>query len=312
MERRSNKKNYNKHSFKSTKNQRTKADYQRIQRLYRVNRKKAFNQIVQDAETKNCEIEEETVVNHFKNVYAKSDRQSTPQPECIPQYPEISEDDKNPLGPAFTISEVYEALKKCSNSAPGPDSITYATLKKFDPSGAVFAAVFNAVKRLKHIPQAWDTSSTILIFKKDDPSDIKNWRPIALSNTISKLYASTIAKRIQSWAIRNKIISKSQKGFMPFEGCLEHTFEIQTIIQHAKRNGNETVIAWLDLYNAFGNLPHSSLFHTLEMSGLAAETIDEIKLLYANSTTSIRLPSGPSESILIESGVKQGSNDSCH
>uniref|UniRef100_A0A914Z1M2 Reverse transcriptase domain-containing protein n=1 Tax=Panagrolaimus superbus TaxID=310955 RepID=A0A914Z1M2_9BILA len=306
MQRRSSKKNVNKHSFKSSKYQHTKADYQKLQGLYRVNRKKAFNQIVQDSETKTCEIEENIVVDHFKNVYAKSDRQPTPPPECVPDYPHIDEDDSNPLGTAFTTSEVYEALKKCTNSAPGPDSITYATIKKYDPSASILTAVFNAVKRLKHIPQAWNTSSTILIFKKGDASDIKNWRPIALSNTLSKLYASTIAKRIQSWAIRNKVISSSQKGFMPFEGCLEHSFEIQTIIQHAKRNRKEAVIAWLDLYNAFGNLPHSSLFQTLEMAGLASETIKEIKLLYAKCETTIRLPSGPSESILIESGVKQG------
>uniref|UniRef100_A0A914Q4W9 Reverse transcriptase domain-containing protein n=1 Tax=Panagrolaimus davidi TaxID=227884 RepID=A0A914Q4W9_9BILA len=93
---------------------------------------------------------------------------------------------------------------------------------------------------------------------------------------------------------------------MPFEGCLEHTFEIQSIIQHARRNNNEVVTAWLDLYNAFGNLPHSSLFQTLEMSGLSSESIDVIKLLYANCETSIRLPSGPSEDIKIESGVRQG------
>uniref|UniRef100_A0A914Q7V0 Reverse transcriptase domain-containing protein n=1 Tax=Panagrolaimus davidi TaxID=227884 RepID=A0A914Q7V0_9BILA len=277
-----------------------------MQRLYRVNRKKAFSQIVQDAETKQCEIEEEIVVKHFKEVYSKSERQSTPPPNVVPKYPEIDEDDKNPLGPAFSTSEVFEILKKCSNSAPGPDSITYAAIKKYDPSGVIITALFNAVKRLKHIPQAWNKSSTILIFKKGDANDIKNWRPIALSNTISKLYSSTIAKRIQSWAIRNKIISPSQKGFMPFEGCLEHSFEIQTIIQHAKRNKNEVIVAWLDLYNAFGNLPHSSLFQSLEMAGLSPETIDEIKLLYANSETTIRLPSGPSESILIESGVKQG------
>uniref|UniRef100_A0A914Z621 Reverse transcriptase domain-containing protein n=1 Tax=Panagrolaimus superbus TaxID=310955 RepID=A0A914Z621_9BILA len=254
-------------------NQKSRADYQKIQSLYRINRKKAFNKIVQDAKTKSCEINEKTVIDHFKNVYAKSDRQPTPQPECVPKYPEIDENDKNPLGPAFTTSEVQAAIKKCTNSAPGPDSITYATIKKYDPTGAILGAVFNAVKRLKHIPQAWNTSSTILIFKKGDPSDIKNWRPIALSNTISKLYASTIAKRIQQWAIRNKIISSSQKGF--FEGCLEHSFEIQTIIQHAKRNQKEVIIAWL-LYNAFGNLPYSSLFQTLEMSGLATETINEI------------------------------------
>jgi len=37
-------------------------------------------------------------------------------------------------------------------------------------------------------PISWKTSNTILLYKKGDPLTVKNYRPIALANTIYKLW----------------------------------------------------------------------------------------------------------------------------
>ena len=43
-------------------------------------------------------------------------------------------------------------------------------------------------------PTSWKQSNTILLYKKDDSLDIGNYRPIALSNAIYKLWTSTITE----------------------------------------------------------------------------------------------------------------------
>ena len=35
-------------------------------------------------------------------------------------------------------------------------------------------------------------SRTVLLYKKEDPLDIKNYRPIALADTLTKLYAGLL------------------------------------------------------------------------------------------------------------------------
>ena len=43
---------------------------------------------------------------------------------------------------------------------------------------------------------------------------------------------------------------------MSKDGCHEHNFTVQSVITDAKRKRKRCAIAWLDLRNAFGSVPH--------------------------------------------------------
>ena len=51
-----------------------------------------------------------------------------------------------------------------------------------------------------------------LIFKKNDRSDIKNYRPISLANTDYKILAFVLANRLQN--VLSKLISHDQTGYV--------------------------------------------------------------------------------------------------
>ena len=65
-------------------------------------------------------------------------------------------------------------------------------------------------------------------------------------------------------------------------------------------------MTWLDLTNAFGSIPHRSLFRTLRWAGLNEKTIYVIRRLYDGNTTSVRCGSEYTPDIPISAGVKQG------
>lgn len=88
--------------------------------------------------------------------------------------------------------------------------------KNLDPRSEIVPTILNTCRKNGRIPPSWKESTTILIHKGDDPSSMDNWRPIALQNTIYKIYAAIIASRISNWAITGNIISPSQKGFLPY------------------------------------------------------------------------------------------------
>ena len=137
--------------------------------------------------------------------------------------------------------EVKQQLKCLpAKSAPGPDKITYHTLKLFDLEGTILAAIFEICRRAKRIP----------IYQLEVKSDythpqkrwhVRNWRPINLQATIIlqatqyMIYAAINAGDSASWAIDNKDFSPNQKGFLPVDGCLENTFLLQSILQHSWR-----------------------------------------------------------------------------
>lgn len=66
-------------------------------------------------------------------------------------------------------------------------------LKNIVPGGHIRRAIFNRCHQNERTPSDWKSSRAILIFKKGDPADLHNWIPIALSNTMGKLYAACVA-----------------------------------------------------------------------------------------------------------------------
>ena len=103
-------------------------------------------------------------------------------------------------------------------------------------------------------------SRTVLIHKKGETDDPGNFRPISLLNALYKLYSGILASRITRTATPHNWLSAEQKGFLPgVRGIHEHTFLLQTAIDEAKKHRGDLSVAWLDLTNAFGSIPHPVL-----------------------------------------------------
>ena len=126
-----------------------------------------------------------------------------------------------------------------------------------------------------------------------------------MQSTLYKVYAALMAKRLATWAILENKMSSAQKGFLPFEGCMEHSFLMQSAIQDSKRR-RDLRILWLDLQNAFGSVPHSIMWDMMARLGVPQHFLDICKDIYTGSTQQIRTESGYTNSIPVRRGIKQG------
>ncbi|GFV58948.1 reverse transcriptase domain-containing protein [Trichonephila clavipes] len=165
------------------------------------------------------------------------DPRAIPDDFPFPTYPEPVAD--HFLAAPFVASEVWDKLSHLSDSAPGPDGIRYSVLKNRDPGAHLLTTVFNRVQQSASVPQSWKNSRVVLIFKKGDPLNISNWRPISLLNTMGKIFSSVLASRLSSWATINDRLSPFQKGFRENEGCVEHNFLLEQAIVEAKRSRSD-------------------------------------------------------------------------
>ncbi|CAM4452997.1 unnamed protein product [Caretta caretta] len=93
---------------------------------------------------------------------------------------------------------------------------------------------------------------------------------------------------------------------MSCEGCYEHNFVLQTIIEMARRGRRQCVVEWLDLANAFGSMPHHHIFATLQEFGVPENFLRVIQEVYKGCSTTIRSVEGETAEIPIWSRVKQG------
>jgi len=70
---------------------------------------------------------------------------------------------------------------------------------------------FTHCYKQKQIPTSWKTSLTILLYKKGDSSQLPNHKPIALANTIYKLFTSTLTLILSSYGKNTKYFTIAKK-----------------------------------------------------------------------------------------------------
>ena len=103
-------------------------------------------------------------------------------------------------------------MKKLSNgTAPGPDNIPNEiikilfTIKEFEE---VLIKIINTCLVQKKIPERWKKSNIYTIYKKDNPNNPLNYRPIAFICTTYKIYSSLITKRLSDFIEENQAFSE--------------------------------------------------------------------------------------------------------
>ena len=115
-----------------------------------------------------------------------------------------------------------------NNKAPRQDNIPNSILKNMpNQFYDLFFLLFQQCYKQQQIPTSWKTSLTILLYKKSNPSILTNHRPIALANTIYKLFTSTITAQLANYGKKHQILQNSQEGFKQ-ERCTSR--QLQTLI----------------------------------------------------------------------------------
>ena len=140
----------------------------------------------------------------------------------------------------------------------GLDGITYVPYKRCPAILPILVLLFERIWRSGEIPSAWGAASIQLLAKSSKLSDPSEFRPIALTNTIGKIFFAVISKRLENFMLKNNYISHVQKGFKASTpGCLEHSFTMFEALLDAKSNQRQIVVSWLDLKNAYGSVRHN-------------------------------------------------------
>lgn len=165
----------------------------------------------------------------------------------------------------------------------------------------VLCKIYNICLLNRRIPRQWKISKTI--HKRED---LRNFRPISLQLTIYKILAGVLAKRFRQWIMDNGVVSSCQKGFLPYDGCFEHNYVLRSVMEDSKRRNRNVRIAWLDLANAFGSVPHDILWNMLERLSVPQDFRDICREFYTDSFQIVCSERGETSACQVRSGIKQG------
>lgn len=126
-----------------------------------------------------------------------------------------------------------------------------------------------------------------------------------MGRTIYKLFVGCVADRITKWTIDNAALSPCQKGFMPADGAFEHVHTMNRLIEKTRCSKTERCVAWLDVSNAFGAVPHSALLAAIETAVAGSALVELVRDIYDGSTSMVSTGVGTTTFLAVQSGIKQ-------
>ncbi|XP_013141510.1 PREDICTED: RNA-directed DNA polymerase from mobile element jockey-like, partial [Papilio polytes] len=88
-------------------------------------------------------------------------------------------------------------MKLKLDKSAGPDGLTNECIKTArNLLLTPLTILWNKILEEEAVPSQWTESEIILLYKKGDPADIGNYRPISLMPCLYKLFASCLLERI--------------------------------------------------------------------------------------------------------------------
>ncbi|GIY09286.1 hypothetical protein CDAR_309261 [Caerostris darwini] len=122
------------------------------------------------------------------------------------------------------------AFKSCENTAPVPDKITYNHRILLDPKAAVMTKLFNCCVQFQFLPEAWKSSTTILIPNSDDHKSPGNKSVLigGLSRWNQKVCGTSLGPDIMARVGNNVFIIDVTCPFEGTDSAFSDAYDIQT------------------------------------------------------------------------------------
>ncbi|KAK6744623.1 hypothetical protein RB195_011383 [Necator americanus] len=207
--------------------------------------------------------------------------------------------------PRILPSEVRVAIKSMKpGTAPGPDFISADFLRAGGhPLHVILATHMASYLQKERIPDQWKTSQTVLIHKKGDREDLRNYRPICLLSVLYKVFTKIILTRI-SRAL-DEAQPQEQAGFRQGFSCLDHIQTVPRIIEVCREYRLPLVLAFVEYEKAFDSVETNAILSALVDQGVDASYVRTLANCYDRCTTKIQLFHRPL-TIPIGKRVRQG------
>ena len=249
----------------------------------------------------------------YKDLYlgeecGKSESEITAFLNGIPSIPKIQMAEC--LVGLITAWEVESAIKRLrTRKAPGSDGLSADFYKFFtDEITDNLICVFNTIFDAKKLSPSQKLVIIILIFKKGDPQQVTNYRPISLTYCDYKILAYILVGRLE--AFLPFIIHSNQTVYMKNHFIGTNIRSVQDVISESMVSG--VVVLFLDFCKAFDMVNHAFLLLLLAHMGFPPEFVLWISIFYNKSVSVVCHRNWLTKSFPLKRGVCQGCPLSCY
>ena len=207
----------------------------------------------------------------------------------------------------ITLEDIEDIVKNLkSDKSPGTTGFTNEFYKEFLKDINIWILNYiHYTYQEKGLSYMQRRGAITLIPKgQKDKSNLGNWRPITLLNTLYKLISAIIAKKIKK--VLPRIIGHEQKGFVDGRNISDAIRRVYDTIDYANNNNKRGVMLAIDFRKAFDSIAFAFIKAVLRFFGFSTKLINWIMTLLKDFTVVIVQAGNISKTIDIERGCRQG------
>ena len=243
----------------------------------------------------------------YKNLYASCDTDPVVQEELLSNLSlSLSADEADLCVGDLTSAECFKAVQGMArNKTPGLDGLPAEFyLALWSVLGSDLVDVLNFAFRVGFLSVSQRRGLINLVFKADDRTLLKNWRPISLLCVDYKIGSRALAGRLLR--VIDKVVSPDQSAGVPGQFIGENVAYVRDAIQYASDNDLPLAVLTLDQEKAFDQVEWEFLFCTLERLGFGPSFCKWVQTLYSGVQSSVIVNGYLSEFFNLQRGVCQG------
>lgn len=206
----------------------------------------------------------------------------------------------------ISMKELIDAKKKIKlGKAPGadgihPEMIVYQSTE----ADKLLLRLCQIAYETKTIPNDWNISTIIPIYKSGPTTECGNYRGISLLSVPGKVYARILERRLRS-KVEEQLV-EYQSGFRPGRSVHDHIYTFRQISESTYRYNNKVHVCFIDLQKAFDSVKRRELWKALKEHGVENNLIKAIKSFYKSPESMVRVGGEISRKFSVDVGVRQG------
>ena len=170
---------------------------------------------------------------------------------------------------AFSSHEKYQAYRLSSIQEASGWS---ATLFSYCGGMNLLLNLIKVKLSLGKFPDQWKLVNVCPVYKSDDPTLPKNYRPISLLCIISKCLERCVFNHC--YTLISPQLYHLQHGFLRGWSIVIQLLQVYHELIQALAKGKEIDIAYLDFAKAFDKVPHCALLNKLSRFGIPGQQIN--------------------------------------
>ena len=192
----------------------------------------------------------------------------------------LSNKSRESLEKDVTVSEVRKTIRTLGRGkSPGPDLLTAEFYITFEDLVAEDLTEVLMEAHLRHrLPYTTKQGIIKVLYKKGDPREVRNYRPLTMLNTDYKILTKLLAFRVAG--VLDSIVSAPQLGFVPGRVISEASHLVKLVQAYLDETDQDGLLIALDWEKAFDSISWDYLHKAIESLGFGPNISKWYHILY--------------------------------